>query len=200
MVFPEALLTAMLSIFLFFALCGALLLIVVNLRTPTTLPLAVATGLVVSAVVVVAVSPINVPVLMGLMLAMLAIAVAVLGGNPVTRRILTIATAGRVRETEDGGITITEQGTDAEAGASEASEAHAVLRGGRVIGYLERLAVVVAIIAGFPEAIAVVVAIKGIGRFSELASAEARERFIIGTLASLVWACVVGALVRLAIW
>ena len=44
-----------------------------------------------------------------------------------------------------------------------------------------------------------VVAVKGIGRFSELATPEARERFIVGTLASLVWACVVGALVRLAV-
>ena len=75
-----------------------------------------------------------------------------------------------------------------------------MLRGGTTIGYLERLAVVMALIAGFPEAIAIVVAIKGVGRFSELAAAEARERFIIGTLSSLLWACVVGALVRLAIW
>ena len=57
-----------------------------------------------------------------------------------------------------------------------------------------------AIIAGYPEAIAVVVAVKGIGRFSELAASEARERFIIGTISSLLWACLVGALVRLAIW
>jgi hypothetical protein len=69
-----------------------------------------------------------------------------------------------------------------------------------VIGYLERVAVVISIIAGYPEAIAVVVAIKGIGRFSELAEADARERFIIGTLASLLWACVVGGLVRLAMF
>ncbi|MNY74060.1 hypothetical protein D3C86_2129970 [compost metagenome] len=74
------------------------------------------------------------------------------------------------------------------------------MRGGTTIGYLERLAVTLGIIAGFPEAIAVVIALKGIGRFSELATAEARERFIIGTLASLLWAGVVAALVRLAIW
>lgn len=200
MVFPEALIAAILSIFLFFTLCGALVLIVISLRKPTTIPLAVATGLVVSAVVIVAVSPVNVSTIMGLILALLAIALAVLGGNPVTRRILELATAGRVRETEDGGIVVTDQRRDAAAPGPAEPEAPAVLRGGRVIGYLERLAVVVAIVAGFPEAIAVVVAIKGIGRFSELASAEARERFIIGTLSSLVWACVVGALVRLAIW
>jgi hypothetical protein len=74
------------------------------------------------------------------------------------------------------------------------------MRGGTTIGYLERLAVVISLIAGFPEAIAIVVAVKGVGRFSELAAAEARERFIIGTLSSLLWACILGALVRLAIW
>ena len=74
------------------------------------------------------------------------------------------------------------------------------MRGGTTIGYLERLAVVIALIAGYPEAIAIVVAVKGVGRFSELAAAEARERFIIGTLSSLLWACILGALVRLAIW
>jgi hypothetical protein len=46
---------------------------------------------------------------------------------------------------------------------------------------------------GFAEAIAVVVAVKGVGRFTELDAAEARERFIIGTLVSLVWACACGA-------
>jgi hypothetical protein len=60
--------------------------------------------------------------------------------------------------------------------------------------------VVASLIAGYPEAIAIVVAIKGIGRFSELATPAARERFIVGTLASLLWAGRVGALVRLAIW
>ena len=86
-------------------------------------------------------------------------------------------------------------------GASGASGAyvHEVLRGGLMIGILERLAVTGAILAGFPEAIAVVVAIKGVGRFTELATAEARERFIIGTLASLIWACACAALVQIAL-
>jgi len=75
-----------------------------------------------------------------------------------------------------------------------------ILRGGTTIGYLERLGVTLGLIAGFPEAIAVVVALKGIGRFSELSTPAARERFIVGTLASLLWACVIGALVRLSIW
>jgi len=63
-----------------------------------------------------------------------------------------------------------------------------VLRGGATIGHLERLATMGAVLLGQPAAIAVVVAIKGLGRFSELDSSAVRERFIIGTLVSLGWA------------
>ncbi|NLG62532.1 MAG: hypothetical protein GX539_09815 [Candidatus Cloacimonetes bacterium] len=194
-VVPDALLVAGLSIFLFLTLCGALVLVVVSLRRPTTFPLAVAAGLVVASLVLVAIAPVNVSVLVGLGLALLGVVIGVLGENPVSRRVLELATGGRVRETEDGGIVLPSSREDAQAG-----EVETLLRGGRTIGYLERLSVVLAIVAGYPEAIAVVVAVKGIGRFSELATAEARERFIVGTLASLLWACAVGALVRLAIW
>ncbi|MBN9174413.1 MAG: hypothetical protein J0I70_09715 [Microbacterium sp.] len=190
---PEALVAAILSIFLFLVMCGALVLVVVSLRHPTTLPLIIATGLVVLALAVVIVSPVNVPTIMGLILALLGIALGVVGGNPLTRRILEIATHGRVHETSDGGIRVDATPDDGTAGT-------VLLRGGTTIGYLERVAAVIGIVAGFPEALAVIVAVKGVGRFSELASAEARERFIIGTLASLLWACVVAALVRLAIW
>lgn len=192
-----AIVAAVLSIFLFFALCGALVLIIISLRKPTTVPLAVAGGLVVLSLIVVVVAPVDVPLIMGLIIAILGTTVAVLGGNPVTRRVLEIATHGRVKDGANGGILL-----DAEAaGVRDDDERPTeVLRGGTTIGYLERLAVVVAIIAGYPEAIAIVVAVKGVGRFSELAAAEARERFIIGTLSSLLWACIVGALVRSAIW
>lgn len=71
-----------------------------------------------------------------------------------------------------------------------------VLRGGTTIGILERIAIAGAIVAGFPEAVAVVIAIKGVGRFSELAASEAKERFIIGTLASFVWACACALVLR----
>jgi len=192
---PDALLTAGLSIFLFLTLGATLALVVFSLRRPTTPPLAVATGLLVFATVLTAIAPLNVPALMGLILAVLAVAVGVLGGNPVTRHVLDLATGGRVRETADGGILLPTPRRD-----DDPSEMEALLRGGTTIGYLERLAVILSLIAGYPEAIAVVVAVKGIGRFSELAAAEARERFIIGTIASLLWACVAGALVRLAIW
>ena len=190
----ESLFAALLAIFLFLVLCAALVLVVVSLRRPSTIPLLVAGGLVVLALIVVAVTPLRLPELMGIILALLGIAVGVVGGNPVTRRVLDAASGGRVEETADGGIVLHVQAADG------AETERTLMRGGTVIGYLERLAVVLAIVAGYPEAIAVVVAVKGIGRFSELATSEARERFIVGTLASLVWACVVGGLVRLALF
>jgi hypothetical protein len=76
------------------------------------------------------------------------------------------------------------------------SAAVEVLRGGTTIGILERIAIAGAIVAGFPEAAAVVIAIKGVGRFSELAAPEAKERFIIGTLASFVWASACALVLR----
>lgn len=72
-----------------------------------------------------------------------------------------------------------------------------ILRGGAIIGVLERLAVCLAILAGQPVAIAYVVAIKGLGRFAELkATPVAAERFIIGTLASMLWAAGIAALAK----
>jgi len=72
-----------------------------------------------------------------------------------------------------------------------------VLRGGLVIGVLERLAVTVAILGGQPVAIAYVVAIKALGRYSELKETPAAsERFIIGTLASMLWAAGVATIVK----
>lgn len=58
------------------------------------------------------------------------------------------------------------------------------LRGGLWIGLLERAAIVSTLWAGWPEGIAVVLAIKGLGRFSELKDHRAAEQFILGTFSS----------------
>ena len=142
------------------------------------------------------------PVVFGVVIALAALALAVIGGGPVAVLALQLATKNSVAPGSHGGILV---GTDttpaadtADAGAPTPPAAvHEVLRGGLTIGILERLAVAGAILAGFPEALAVVVAIKGVGRFTELASSEARERFIIGTFASLIWACACAILVSL---
>lgn len=62
------------------------------------------------------------------------------------------------------------------------------LRGGLTIGVLERVAVAVSILAGWPEGIAVVLAVKGLARYPELRESHASEQFIIGTFASVLWA------------
>lgn len=68
-----------------------------------------------------------------------------------------------------------------------------LLRGGLWVGILERLAITGVIIAQQPQLIAVVVAVKGLGRYPELQQAGgASERFIIGTLASFTVAVAVG--------
>ena len=73
------------------------------------------------------------------------------------------------------------------------------LRGGTWIGVLERLAVTGTLLAGEPGGVAVVVAVKGLGRYPELRAGDdpaVSERFVIGTLASLVWSAGVGVLGR----
>ncbi|GMA31351.1 hypothetical protein [Litorihabitans aurantiacus] len=109
------------------------------------------------------------------------------------------------------------------ARAVSLASVQAVLRGGLVIGLLERIATAGCVLAGQPEGIAVVVAIKGLGRYPELRDpvsaagasapgetggpgqqnprasalgAAVSERFIIGTLTSLIWAVAVGAVGR----
>jgi hypothetical protein len=68
-----------------------------------------------------------------------------------------------------------------------------ILRGGTWIGALERLALTTAMVAGWPEALAAIVAVKAFARYPELKAGPttgATERFIIGTFTSLGWAAV----------
>ena len=68
-----------------------------------------------------------------------------------------------------------------------------VLRGGTWIGVLERLAITTCVLAGQPGLIAVVVGVKGLGRYPELKeNPGAAERFLIGSAASMLSAVWVG--------
>lgn len=175
-------------------MCAVLVVSLANLRRPSTALMAVCGLLIAAALVVVVVAPPSgVSALVGIPLTVLGIAAATIGGNPFTRRALDIATGDRVRETADGGILIIA------ANEADPENTRTLMRGGTVIGYLERIATVIAIAVGFPEAVAAVIAVKGIGRFPELAESEARERFIIGTLASLLWAGAIGTVLRLSL-
>lgn len=115
-------------------------------------------------------------------------ALGIVGGNPITVWVLGVASHGKVEGGKHGGILVKEKGARAK---------REVLRGGTWIGYLERIAVVAAVATLHLEIVAAVIAIKGLGRFSELDSAETRERFIIGTLVSMTWAAACGALIVL---
>lgn len=74
------------------------------------------------------------------------------------------------------------------------------LPGGRWIGILERAGMYGCLVAGFPAGVAFIIAVKGLGRYPELraqANPRVGELFIIGTLASLLWAA---ALAGIAYW
>lgn len=114
----------------------------------------------------------------------LLVLIGIVAGNPITVSVLLLTERGStslVSKGEHGGIIV----TDSTSPPGHGSE---VLRGGTIIGYLERLALIAAIVLGRLEIVAVLIAVKGLGRFSELSSPEVRERFIIGTLVSLLWA------------
>ncbi|HLS32246.1 MAG TPA: hypothetical protein VK039_01530 [Brevibacterium sp.] len=84
------------------------------------------------------------------------------------------------------------------AGTGSMRAAGELLRGGAWIGALERFAVFLTLGARWPEGIAVVLAVKGLGRYAELrshAGTGAAERFIIGSLVSLAWAALSAYLV-----
>jgi hypothetical protein len=93
-------------------------------------------------------------------------------GGPVARALLRLADHGTPQDPQGPARTT-------------------VLTGGAWIGALERIAVTTTLLARWPEGLALVLAVKGLGRYPELRSADqpgVAERFIIGTFASTLWA------------
>jgi hypothetical protein len=115
-----------------------------------------------------------------------------------TPRHLVLLLAGAVAVT--GGGLVTTQVFALVDKDSRTVRAGDVLRGGAWIGALERLAVYVALIAGWGPGLAIVLAVKGLGRYPELRNQEdtgAAERFIIGTFTSVLWAVACAGLATL---
>jgi len=115
------------------------------------------------------------------LLVALAAGLAVLGGGPVTTSLFDLV--------------------DADDGPDTLEQAGQLLRGGAWIGALERAGVLASLVADWPEGLAVVLALKGLGRYPELRNAgtgAVAERFIIGTFASVLWAAACAACVVLA--
>lgn len=92
-------------------------------------------------------------------------------------------------------------GSGKDAGEPRLLQAEKGLPGGYWIGLLERAGVFFCIASGMASGIAIVVAIKALGRYPELRTSDVGkgELFIIGTLASMIWASLWGWLTWLAL-
>ena len=145
-----------------------------------------------------------------LLIAAATLAVAVLGGWPLTAGVLRLA----ARSADAGAPAADPQRVAAETPGGDAADdlapaggdgptgrqARSVLRGGTWIGVLERAAIAGAILTGFPTGVAFVIAVKGLGRYPEIREHPgASERFVVGTLASMMWAAAVAGLGRAVI-
>lgn len=172
-------------------LVASLCCIAATLRTPRRPLVYCATGLLAATLILVLIPAQHAPASIRLLFGVVTLALAVLGGWPASQLVLTLATRSTTEPSAHGGILVRAMTAEGETTTRE------VLRGGTTIGLLERLAAAGTIMAGFPEGLAVLIAIKGVGRFTELEEAEARERFIIGTLTSIIWACVCAAVFRI---
>lgn len=110
-------------------------------------------------------------------LLVVAAVLAVAGGGPLTTSVLALVDRNNTR-------------------SQSTQQAGEVLRGGALIGSLERLAIFASMVAGWPEGVAIVLAIKGLARYPELRAPDqpasvtpqaVAERFIIGTFTSVLW-------------
>jgi hypothetical protein len=111
--------------------------------------------------------------------------------SPDAHHLLTVV-AG-VAAVAGGGLVTTQVFVLVDRDSSDSRVRHGgeILRGGAWIGALERLGVYVALVAGWGPGLAIVLAVKGLGRYPELRNQEdtgAAERFIIGTFTSVLWA------------
>ena len=161
------------------AAVGVVLTGVGERRRPSWGAAGVAVLLGAAAVVAWAAGPASAGVAEGAVLA--AVAAAITAGSPVATAVL------RAADPTAAGVT---------GGPGDPD----ILRGGAWIGVLERAAVAGTLLADWPEGLAIVLAVKGLGRYNELRETPAAsERFILGTLASALWAaaCVgVAVLIR----
>ncbi|NLE81598.1 MAG: hypothetical protein GX610_18850 [Rhodococcus sp.] len=154
-------------------------------RVPAWVSPVVATAaLAISALAATAVEPVT-----GFALAatlVLCVAAAATGGGPLVLAAFRIA----YRQPDAGNAAST---AEPQTTGPMTTEPGAVtrLRGGRIIGLLERIAVAVSLLAAWPEGIAVVLAVKGLARYPELRELHASEQFIIGTFTSVLWALAV---------
>lgn len=118
-----------------------------------------------------------------------AVVAAISAGSSITMAILSLTRlALPAAGTGTAPARTTPEEREPEPG-DPADPGAALLRGGSLIGIFERAGVTATLLAGWPEGLAVVLALKGLGRFPELKSSQgqgAAERFILGTSVSVL--------------
>lgn len=115
-----------------------------------------------------------------------SVAVATLGGGPVAEAMFRWASFKKDDAAQREGAAKKDDAAPVQASGLD-GEVYEVLRGGLWIGMMERGAIAATLWAGWPEGLAVVLAVKGLGRFTELKQHAAAEQFILGTFASVLW-------------
>ncbi|GAA1463886.1 hypothetical protein [Williamsia maris] len=129
-----------------------------------------------------------------------AVIAAVTGGGAVVRSVLVLGGVDPWRSdtpmSTDESVSPTPTPDDPDSTEPLAAPP---LRGGRVIGFLERGAVAVTLIVGWPEGLAIILAVKGLARYPELRESHAGEQFIIGTFGSVLYAVAVAGTAHLIV-
>ena len=134
---------------------------------------------------------------------LIGIVVSAVVGNPVTGAVLALADPrSRPDPGPDSGSASGSGSGPAAPDPGDRAKGPAdptLLRGGAWIGTLERIVVTAGLLTGWGEAVLLIVAIKGLGRYPELRSPASAERFIIGTITSLLWAGAVAEVILLGL-
>lgn len=123
-------------------------------------------------------------------------------GNALIRTciIRPLGTGALVRNARPVGgkeaVTDEKSGSSPQEGTAQEREARE-LKAGRVIGALERLLIVAGLCLGKWEVLVAVITLKTVARFPELEKQIRAEYFLIGSLASVLWAllCAVALLI-----
>ncbi len=130
-------------------------------------------------------------------------ALAVFVGTPVVRWLLTRIESPEIRSAPPSTDDMTVGGEPMSMTSAQRSDdvpglgaAGEELKGGYWIGLLERAALFACVLSGFPAGIAIVLGVKGLGRYPELRTPTGSkgELFIIGTFSSMLWAALFAGL------
>lgn len=121
------------------------------------------------------------------LVAVVCVILSALGGGPVTTAILAFVSRAHQTPTMPA-----PRDDDAASLTGTVTASQPILPGGAWIGFFERLTTTVCLLLGWPEAIAMTLAIKGVGRYPEIAKSNhgpvVAERFLLGTFVSILWA------------